>query len=861
MAMDPKDAKSIADSLESSRKSQAEINELLEQYAKNQAKIAERSREELANLRDKIRFEQEKTKNLTDQKSIIDATVEVEKLNAEARIKDLVVLEDSLQTEIAKNDELLRAGAITREQHKTNGEILGQKIRELEEQKKIVEALHEEVQLRVESYNALTETAGTTESIVSSVFKINQQWKGTLAGKIALASKETGGFSAALKEVGQGLKSSFSSANLLGSAYTTITDSTINLAKEQDRIVSDFNRSTGAAGQYNEQLRDLGRENLSLGIDTNDASQAFESLRENFTDFTSLTKEQQNELTTLTATMNEFGVSVEDSSNIMQTLTKSMDMNVDQAMTAQREIAATAAALGESPAKLAKGFAQAAPQLAAFGKQGVQAFKDLATQAKATGLEVNRLLDIALKFDTFDSAAESVGKFNAILGGGFLDSMEMIQTTDPAERIKLLRSALDDAGQSFDQMSYYQRKAIADAAGLSDVNELSKIMSGTLEETSAAARADALSKEEMAKMAQQAQSVQEKLTAAMNAFAIALDPVVDGIRWLADGFLALKDLMGNAFAPVLLGVLVLYKSWGVSLGRITTLLNFNTTSTLTNAKAQQKQAKATSDSGKSATKSVAPMLALGAAILMIAGGVFLAATGIAQMAEAIKGMGIQEMAFLSVILVGIAAGIAFLIPALTAFATTSTVAALPILAMGAALMSVGAAFLMMAYGVKLVIDSLSNLIGTMGKVTASAGAIKSLAVGIADVATAIGKIPSENAINFGVSMDKLASASQVVEGSDIKEAVEATAQLTPTHVESVEKLVDQSERYMRSKEESRNFIFDPLLNLIQGATEAPTPPAATGGLGQRTIILQIGERQIKKVVLDVLNEQANPRKL
>jgi hypothetical protein len=254
------------------------------------------------------------------------------------------------------------------------------------------------------------------------------------------------------------------------------------------------------------------------------------------------------------------------------------------------------------------------------------------------------------------------------------------------------------------------------------------------------------------------------------------------------------------------------------------------------------------------------MLALGAAILMIAGGVFLAATGIAQMAESIKGMGIQEMAFLSVILVGIAAGIAFLIPALTAFAATSTVAALPILAMGAALMSVGAAFLMMAYGVKLVIDSISNLIGTIGQVSRVAGSIKDLAVGIADVAASMAMMPAENAISFGVSMDKLANASQVVDGSGIKEAIEATVQLTPTHVESVEKLVDQSERYMRSKEESRNFIFDPLLNLIQGATEAPAA-AATGGSGQRTIILQIGERQIKKVVLDVLNEQANPRKL
>jgi hypothetical protein len=107
---------------------------------------------------------------------------------------------------------------------------------------------------------------------------------------------------------------------------------------------------------------------------------------------------------------------------------------------------------------MAANFAAAGPQLAKLGREGVKAFKDLAVASKITGLEVSRLLAITEKFDTFEGAAEQAGKLNAALGGNFVNAMELMTATDPAERFEMIRNSVLDAGLAFDDMSYYQRK-------------------------------------------------------------------------------------------------------------------------------------------------------------------------------------------------------------------------------------------------------------------------------------------------------------------------------------------------------------------------------------------------------------------
>ena len=120
----------------------------------------------------------------------------------------------------------------------------------------------------------------------------------------------------------------------------------------------------------------------------------------------------------------------------------------------------TAKALGVAPAQLSAQFAEMGPQLAKFGTQGGKAFKELARISKLTGMEMSKVLAITNKFDTFEGAAEQAGQLNAALGGNFVNAMDLMMATDPAERFGMIRDAILDTGLTFDDMSYYQKQFV-----------------------------------------------------------------------------------------------------------------------------------------------------------------------------------------------------------------------------------------------------------------------------------------------------------------------------------------------------------------------------------------------------------------
>ena len=176
-----------------------------------------------------------------------------------------------------------------------------------------------------------------------------------------------------------------------------------------------------------------------------------------------------------------------------------MGMGASDAATFQEEIAATAQALGRSPQELSAQFAQMGPQLAKFGLQGGKTFKELARLSKITGMEMGKILAVTNKFDTFEGAATQAGQLNAALGGNFVNAMDLMMATDPAERFEMIRDAILDTGLSFDTMSYYQKQFYTNALGLSEVGDLALMLSGNTDLMTDAGNKSAASYEEQAK--------------------------------------------------------------------------------------------------------------------------------------------------------------------------------------------------------------------------------------------------------------------------------------------------------------------------------------------------------------------------
>jgi hypothetical protein len=336
-----------------------------------------------------------------------------------------------------------------------------------------------------------------------------------------------------VKAMATKMKSLANPANLAGSAVSKVVEASVKLANAQDEAAVSFNKATGASGAYNDNIAQLENEMFNLGVSSMEASQATQDLFMNVSDFTTMSKSTQMELGKTVALLSELGVASSTTTKNIQFLTKVLGQTEKQAAAQTRELFSFATELGVSAEKIAEDFGKAGPLIAAIGENGVEAFKELEAQAKASGMEMDTLLKLVGKFDTFSTAAESVGKLNAIMGGPYLNTLEMVAETDPAERMRMLSEGVRASGVSFDEMSYYQRKAMTAAAGLNNEMELALLLSGDLENAKGPVKTTAEYKK-LAAEQKEYNTVMEELGQLQRSFAIGMAPLLPALKVMVD---------------------------------------------------------------------------------------------------------------------------------------------------------------------------------------------------------------------------------------------------------------------------------------------------------------------------------------
>ena len=355
--------------------------------------------------------------------------------------------------------------------------------------------------------------------------------------------------SARLEGLTSGLSETVDGMSILTSTVDKVVEATQFLAIEQDQAVVNFRRATGATGEFDNNIRGLERSLFTAGVGASEAGQAVQTLFLNVTDFTVMSEKQQGTLAKTVAVLNELGVATETSSKNMQFAIKVMGKSADQAEELTRELFTFAQVLGVSADQIASDFATMGPQIAAMGSTGEAAFKKLQVAAKNTGLQMSELLGVVEKFDRFDTAAEAVGRLNALLGGPYLNAVELVSETDLGERFKILKTRIDQAGLSFDSMDYYQRKALASAMGLNE-QQLALMMRGRLDLIQEPQKS-AEDIEALAVQTAQFNTVMEELMQAGKALAIALGPLVSTLKsilqWLSPLMMLISKAPGLIF--------------------------------------------------------------------------------------------------------------------------------------------------------------------------------------------------------------------------------------------------------------------------------------------------------------------------
>jgi len=326
------------------------------------------------------------------------------------------------------------------------------------------------------------------------------------------------------KEMGK----SVITGDLFAGMFLKIASNSLDFAISLDTSTAAFKRATGAGNEYNSVIEAAGMKYLAYGVNAENAAKATTDLFNGFRDFTKLSEAEAESLIGTTALLEKFGVSGQTSSQILNQATKSLGMNVGEAEQLLLNIAPLAKSVGKPISEIASDLASAAPKLAFYGAGMINVFKELEAQSKATGLSVDELLGlVGEKFDTFEGAGMAVGKLNALLGGPYLNSIDMLNASE-AERLEMIQQSLSSAGVVFDDLNKFEQKAFASAIG-SDVDTLRK----SLNDLDPAQELLNMQQEELASKAGEARDIMTGLKDAINSLVVSLAPAIETLSgWI-----------------------------------------------------------------------------------------------------------------------------------------------------------------------------------------------------------------------------------------------------------------------------------------------------------------------------------------
>lgn len=301
----------------------------------------------------------------------------------------------------------------------------------------------------------------------------------------------------------------------------------IDLAFRVDEAEVSFMKATGANREFARSITESYEQTRQFNKDLGANFKAAQALYTGFTDFTFASEQTRNSLIETGVVLERMGVSNQDFAKSIQFSTKAFGMSAEQAGQNMLNLEKFAENLGVAPQQMAADFANAGNRLAKLGQNGTKAFKDLQVAMKVTGMSMESILNLTNKFDTFEGAAEQAGKLNAALGGNFVNAMDLMMATEPAERFEMIRDSIMDTGLSFDDMSYYQRKFFAESMGLSDVSELALLMSGNFDLMDGSIQQSQQSMVDAAKRGDDLQSIQERLATALYRLIPVVTPLID----------------------------------------------------------------------------------------------------------------------------------------------------------------------------------------------------------------------------------------------------------------------------------------------------------------------------------------------
>ena len=520
---------------------QAKINELEEQEKNIRQEMAELTEnqngfaeDELKKIQDKIKLLKQVSKFSNSQDTFYDDY-----------LKNLGLESDFLKAKIK------------------DGKTLAQLLEEAgDDEQKQTEALEAAKGVRDNILKTQKKIDGVTKKVTSSI-GMSASFSDTFLGKTVgiitnFQSLEKSGINVK-KLIGASVLAALNLKNIIGVTVEEVSKLSLKLSD----VGRALGASTGQGEKFNEILMEVKHFGNLANISLEDASKSVKALTENLSSFDSTASQSNKNLALTVSRLQKLGVSAETSTKSIDFMQRSMGLSADAARTLTAEIVMTSREVGINGTKALQDFNQAQSRLSIFGSKNIEVFKKLQAQAKATGLSVQSLVKIAEGFDTFDGAADSAAKLNAVLGTQ-LSTLQLMNATDD-ERIMMIKQQVKMSVGNFESLDKFTKQYVAQAMGVASVDEAQRLLNmSTAEYTKfqAGQKSAAEVQEELRKTSEQLVPIVTQLKLAfMNSF-MMMSPLITKV---AQGFQLLSAvivMVGKALyfiVPIFAGYTIIAK--------------------------------------------------------------------------------------------------------------------------------------------------------------------------------------------------------------------------------------------------------------------------------------------------------------
>ena len=350
------------------------------------------------------------------------------------------------------------------------------------------------------------------------------------------------------------------------------------LTNKIDKLSKEISRQVGLQNGFQNSMFATYRSSIATGASLKDVQASLKGLAENVSAFNQDNEKLNSNLATTITKLNRVGVDAKTSSERIDFFNRALGMTLERSADVTVEIALMGQTIGKSTTQMMKDFEAFSKRFVLFGGTAMRTFKEMSALAKATGLEVSKLVSVSEKFDTFEGAADHVAKLNSILGTN-LSTLQMINMED-SKRIDMIRRQVRASVGQFSSLNKYQKLYIAQAMGINDVDEAQRLLNmSTAEynkylrgqnEQSATKNLDALSKT--------LNTLGEEFEIIGQQILVGLEPMFHDmniiIQELAPRFQAIGKILRLLVLPVMGALIVVFKLFAFSLQVTRPIIDF-----------------------------------------------------------------------------------------------------------------------------------------------------------------------------------------------------------------------------------------------------------------------------------------------